>query len=142
MHPSQQFFHVQPFALVMNGCRNASAGVHLFSEFKERQRSSKSTKAFNSLISPSFISLTLAISRVLRSRVGLEKLMIRTTSCCKSQLPQSLSYVSLGHRKHLSCQFVLFYTSEIQEIIKMIGSELSPPEYLMAEFASTLHNRT
>ena len=76
---------VHPFVLVMKGCRNASAGVHLLSGFKERQRSNRSTNAFNSLTSTSFKPFTLAINLVLRSRVGLEKLMVRTTSFCKSQ---------------------------------------------------------
>ena len=80
---SENIITTQPLVFVMNGCRSASADVHRLSGFKERQRSSRSTNEFNSLISPSFIPLTLAINLDLRSRVGLEKLMIRTTSFSK-----------------------------------------------------------
>lgn len=126
----------------MNGCRNASAGVHRLSEFMERQRSSRSTKAFNSLISPSFMPFTLAINLVLRSRVGLEKLMIRTTSFCKGQLSDCRTYQGSGESTYLSRQFVLFHTSEVQKIIKVKGGELSFSEYLVAELASALHDCT
>ena len=65
----------------MNGCFNASTGVHLFSGFKLRHRSNRSTKRFSSLLSTSsIVPFALASNLVLRSRVGLVRLRIRVMS--------------------------------------------------------------
>ena len=52
------------------------------------------------------------------------------------------SYKSLGQKAYLSGQLILFHTSEIQQIIEMKGGILSLSEYLVAEFASALHDCT
>lgn len=66
---------------VMKGCFSASTGVHLFSGFKFKHRSNKSTNRFNSFVSTSsIVPFALASNLVLRSRVGLVKLRMRMTS--------------------------------------------------------------
>lgn len=58
----------------INGCLNASAGVHRFSGLRLRHRSNRSTNSASSFASPSVIPLAfLPISLVLRSRVGFLK---------------------------------------------------------------------
>lgn len=134
-------FHA--FVLMIKGCLSASAGVHLFSGFKFKQRSSRSTKRFNSLISASAIPFTLAINLCFKSRVGRVKLRIRTTSCSKdyvSWLVIDTPATSHFETAYLPCQFVLFHAPEIQQIIEMVGGKLSFPKYLVAEFAATFHD--
>ena len=78
------------FPRKMNGCFNASAGVHLLSGFKLKHLSSKSTNRFNSFISTSSIPFMLANNLVLMSRVGLVRFKMRTTS-----FPLNLSFCTL-----------------------------------------------
>ena len=52
------------------------------------------------------------------------------------------SYKSLRQKAYLSGQLILLDTSEVQEIIEMEGGILSLSEYLVAEFASALHDCT
>ena len=130
---------------MIKGCFRASAGVHLFSGFRFRQRSSRSTKRFNSLISASAMPFTLPINLCFKSRVGRVKFRIRTTSYTDESawlvdIPGPL-HCALW-KAYLPCQFVFFHASEIQQIVEMEGCELSFPKNLMAELAAAFHNGT
>ena len=65
---------------MMNGCFNASLAVHLFSGLRFKQRSKRSRKRLSSLLSESLMPFVFAPSLVRRSRVGLAKGRMRTTS--------------------------------------------------------------
>lgn len=83
VHTGRQLWFFYFVKRVMKGCFNASTGVHLFSGFKFKHRSNKSTKRLSSLVSTSSIAVPFALASsnlVLRSRVGLVRLRIRTTS--------------------------------------------------------------
>lgn len=76
----------------MNGCFNASWGVHRFSGLSMRQRSSKSAKRASSLVSASVKPLLADIRRVRRSRdwyVNASVLIISYTN--ESSVKRSLA---------------------------------------------------
>ena len=72
--------HILYFPFIKNGCLSASAGVHLFSGFKFKQRSKRSTNSVSSFSSPASIPLFPPMTLLLRSRVGLITLMTLMTS--------------------------------------------------------------
>lgn len=68
----------------MNGCLSASVGVHLFSGFRFKHFSNKSTNRFNSFISAS-AAVVEAITLVLISRVGFVIFRVLITSYNKKK---------------------------------------------------------
>ena len=84
----------------------------------------------------------LASNLVLRSRLGLVKFRMRTTSYAQ----KSAFELSSRHRNmegtYLACQFILLNTSKVQQIVKVEAGKLCFPQYLMAEFTSAFHDST
>jgi len=75
--PSTPFSNTYTAFFIMNGCRNASLGVHLFSGLRARHLSRRSANRFSSFISEALRPLDEVERRVFRSRVGLDRGRIR-----------------------------------------------------------------